>query len=67
MEKDLFELMTKMYGEMQVGFSSVNNRLDSLETKVDNLETKVDNLETEVRKTNMVIENEIKPKQHNFL
>lgn len=61
MEKDLFELMTKMYGEMQNGFNGVNTRLDSLETKVDRLETRVDNLESEVNKTNMLIEHEIKP------
>lgn len=54
MEKDLFDLMSKMYGEMQSGFSSLNQRLD-------NLETKVDNLETEVKKTNIIIENDIKP------
>lgn len=32
---DLFELMTKMYSEMQEGFSSVNKRIDDLENKVD--------------------------------
>lgn len=47
MEKDLFELITKMYGEMQGGFDKVNSRLDILET--------------EVKKTNLSIENDIKP------
>ncbi|MGL5085922.1 MAG: hypothetical protein ACRC68_09455 [Clostridium sp.] len=54
MEKDLFELMTKMYGEMQTGFNNVNTRFD-------NLESRVGNLEIESKKTNMLIENEIKP------
>lgn len=56
---DLFELMTKMYsdltlkmekmyGEMQEGFSSVNNRIDKVES--------------EVTKTNVTIENDIKPR-----
>lgn len=54
--KDLFELMTKMYADitnrmdsMQGDIKGVNKRLDNLETKVDNLETKVDNLETKVQ------------------
>ena len=53
--KDLFELMTKMYADitnrmdsMQGDIKGVNKRLDNLENKVDNLETKVDNLETKV-------------------
>lgn len=50
----MFELMTKMYGEMQGGFEKVNNRLD-------NLEDDLKNVKFEVKKTNMVIENDIKP------
>lgn len=53
--KDLFELMTKMYADitnrmdsMQGDIKGVNKRLDNLENKVDNLETKVDNLENKV-------------------
>ncbi|MCH4199227.1 MAG: hypothetical protein LKF87_04030 [Clostridium tyrobutyricum] len=49
MEDDkMFELMTKMYAEMQKGFKGVNERIDGLENKVD--------------KTNITIENDIKPK-----
>ena len=54
--KDLFELMTKMYADitnrmdsMQGDIKGVNKRLDNLENKVDNLENKVDNLETKVQ------------------
>ena len=54
--KDLFELMTKMYADitnrmdsMQGDIKGVNKRLGNLETKVDNLENKVDNLETKVQ------------------
>ena len=53
--KNLFELMTKMYADitnrmdsMQGDIKGVNKRLDNLENKVDNLENKVDNLETKV-------------------
>ena len=54
--KDLFELMTKMYADitnrmdsMQGDIKGVNKRLDNLENKVSNLENKVDNLETKVQ------------------
>lgn len=49
MENDkLFDLMSKMYGEMQNGFKSVNNRLDKLETRMDSLEKNQVKLENEV-------------------
>ncbi len=32
--EQLFEFMTKMYGEMQEGFKGVNSRVDSLENGV---------------------------------
>ena len=54
--KDLFELMTKMYSDfttrmdrLETKIEHIDNKVDSLETKVDNLETKVDNLETKVK------------------
>ena len=48
MDREIFDLMTKMYNEMQNGFLEVNSRLDKMEC--------------EISKTNMVIENEIKPR-----
>ncbi len=49
MENDkIFELMTKMYSEMQEGFRQVNKRID--------------NVEKEVKKTNAAIEHDINPK-----
>lgn len=42
MENKLFELMEKMYIEMQNGFKKVDARIGNLEDKVDNLESKVD-------------------------
>lgn len=45
---ELFELMTKMYSDMQEGFSNVNKRIDKVEN--------------EVIKTNITIENDVKPK-----
>lgn len=59
---EMFELLTKMYSEVQGMKSDINGRLDNLDSKFDKLESKVDNLESEVRKTNITIENEIKPK-----
>lgn len=52
---ELFELMTKMYSDMQEGFSNVNKRLD-------NVENRLDKVENEVSKTNITIENDVKPK-----
>ena len=53
--KDLFELMTKMYADitnrmdsMQGDIKGVNKRLDNLENKVDNLETKVQHIDNKV-------------------
>ncbi|GEQ15662.1 hypothetical protein [Clostridium butyricum] len=59
---EMFELMTKMYSEMQDGFSSVNQRLDKVESRLDTVENKLNSVETEVTKTNITIENDIKPK-----
>lgn len=58
----MFELLTKMYSEVQGMKSHMNERFDNLENKFDKLDGRVDNLESIVRKTNMTIENEIKPK-----
>ena len=65
----MFELLTKMYSEVQgmksdmnERFDNLENRFDNLENRFDNLEGRVDNLDSVVRKTNMTIENEIKPK-----
>ncbi|WP_234122360.1 hypothetical protein [Clostridium hydrogenum] len=53
--KEMFELMTKMYAEMQNGFKSVNSEIKALKSGQEELKN-------EIRKTNVVIENEIKPK-----
>ena len=45
---EIFDLLTKMYSEVQEMKLGINGRLD--------------NLENEVRKTNITIENDIKPK-----
>lgn len=59
----MFNLMEKIYIEMQNGFSQVNQRIGNLESKVDNLEskvnsleTKVDNLEVKVDKNTLILE-----------
>jgi len=38
---EIFELMTKVYSEMQSGFSNINKRLDSLENRMKNVESQV--------------------------
>ena len=70
MEKDneLFDLMSRMYSDMQDGFKSmysdmqdgfksVNKRIDTLDTKVSNLEVKVDNLDTKVSNLEVKVDN----------
>lgn len=57
----LFELMTKMYSEMQKCFSDVNKRLDKVENSLYNVENRLDNVEKQVNKTNVIIEQDIKP------
>lgn len=48
MEDKIFELMTKMYGEMQQGFSNMNNRLEKLESKVDSIDERLMKVENKV-------------------
>lgn len=59
---EMFDLLTKMYSEVQGIKSEINGRFDNLENKFGNLENKVDTLEITVNKTNIIIENDIKPK-----
>lgn len=46
----LFELMTKMYSDMQTGFKGVNERIDGLDEKVENLNKRMGSLENTVLK-----------------
>ena len=41
MEDKMFDLLEKMYVEMQEGFNGINNRIDSLETEVKETKNKV--------------------------
>lgn len=59
---EIFELMTKMYSDMQDGFSKVNKRLDTVESRLDGVESRLDSVEKKVTKTNVSIENDVKPK-----
>lgn len=64
MENDqTFELLTKMYAEMNGKFDHINNRFDNLEGRFDNLEGRFDGLESEVKKIGAKIDGEIIPKQ----
>ena len=39
---ELFDLITKMYSEMQQGFNDVNNEIKSITSTLDSIESKVD-------------------------
>ena len=58
LDEKIIELMTKMYGEMQKGFTEVNKRLGNLEEGQGKLEEDVKILGKQVAQ----IENELKPK-----
>lgn len=49
MEQKIFELMEKMYGEMQKGFTEVNKRLGKLEEGQDKLGNQVAKIENELK------------------
>ncbi|MFA5523750.1 MAG: hypothetical protein WDA24_05270 [Tissierellales bacterium] len=59
--EQLFELMTKMYGEMQEGFKDVKGRLDKVEGRLDGVEGRLDGVEGElayIKKTVIHIEDD---------
>ena len=53
--QELFELMTKMYSEMQVGFKEVRS-------EVNEVRSEVNEVRNEVKKTNTKIDHEVMPK-----
>lgn len=55
---DLFELMTKMYGEMQKMMGEISN----VKSEVKDVKEELVTVKTEVTKTNMTIENDVKPR-----
>lgn len=52
---EMFDLLTKMYSEVQGIKSDINGMKSYINVRLDNIELKVD-------KTNIIIENDIKPK-----
>lgn len=46
-DEKLFELMSKMYGEMQEGFKEVNKRIDGIEGEVNGIKKVVINIEND--------------------
>ena len=44
----VFELMTKMYSEMQNGFNNVNERFEEVNKRFDKVETKLSKIENTV-------------------
>jgi len=59
---EMFDLLTKMYSEVQGIKSEVQEMKTSINGRFDGLEYKVNNLESTVNKTNIIIENDIKPR-----
>ena len=59
---DLFELMTKMYSEMQQMKGEFNSKFDNLGSEVKDIKKELSTAKTEVTKTNVTIENDIKPR-----
>ncbi|MGL5677619.1 MAG: hypothetical protein ACRDDX_14515 [Cellulosilyticaceae bacterium] len=56
----MFELMTKMYSEMQEGFKGMKQQLTNVETRVENIETRVENIETRLEN----VEKDVKEVKH---
>ena len=54
--KELFELMTKMYNEMQNGFKNVDNQFKQVNERIGNLETKVSKNSILLEKLNTKVE-----------
>lgn len=58
-ENKTFELLSKMYNEMQNGFNSINNKMDKIEGEVKKNSIKLESIETklktvaEIQKSNM--------------
>lgn len=46
-EDKLFELMSKMYGEMQDGFKEVNKRIDGADNEINGIKKIVINIEND--------------------
>ena len=55
-EDKIFDLMTKMYAEMQNGFKGVNERIDSVENRLDSVEGRLESVEVEVKKNSVMLE-----------
>jgi len=65
----VYNLVEKLYTEMQKGFEKVDARFEQvdarfekIDNRLDNMDNRVSGLEKEIRKTNLIIEHDIKPK-----
>ena len=58
----IYNLMEKLYSEMQKGFEKVDARFEQIDARFEQVDARMDSLEKEVKKTNFVIEHDIKPK-----
>ncbi|MDD3225166.1 MAG: hypothetical protein PHX70_10795 [Clostridium sp.] len=63
MEDDkTFELMTKMYGEMQNGFKEVNKKFDAVDKRFDGIDKRLDGMDKRIGRIEVKIDGEIMPK-----
>lgn len=53
---DLFELMTKMYSDMNSKMDKMDDRMDKMDGRLDKMDNKIDKLHEEVKKNSISIE-----------
>ena len=59
---DLFELMTKMYSEMTGKMDKMYSEMQEMKGEIKNVKNEISTVKSEVTKTNVTIENDVKPK-----
>lgn len=58
MEEKVFELLSKLYGEMKEGFAAVDKRFESVDKRFEAVDKKIEGLSKQV----LDLENDLKPK-----
>ena len=64
MEKELLKAIGALADKidsMDVKIDRIEARMDKMEARMDNMEARMDNMEAKITKTNLILENEIKP------
>lgn len=47
-EEKIFDLVTKMYSEMQEGFKAINERVDKMDSRLDDMDSRLDKMEKKI-------------------